>query len=69
MSSEPTEKTEKTEMDGENRSVSVSPETDDFAARYDRMVEPGSGSWVIKWTVVAVVILGIIGAAAYFLGG
>ena len=66
MSAEPTEKTEKND---ENRSVSMSPETDDFAARYDRMVEPGSGSWVIKWMVGAIVILGIIGAAAYFLGG
>ena len=43
--------------------VNMTPESDGFAARYDRMVER-SGSWVFKAIlaiVVVVVVIGLIG--------
>jgi len=55
-------------MSEEQQTVSVTPETDDFAARYDRMIAPGSGGWIIKVVVVAAVILVIWGAVSYFAG-
>ena len=57
-------------MSKKQQTVSVTPEADDFAARYDRMVEPGAGGWIIKVVVVAAVILVVWwGAASYFTGG
>ena len=56
-------------MSRERQTVSVTPETDDFAARYDRMVAPGSGSWVIKVVVVVAVIFVVWGAVSFFAGG
>lgn len=56
-------------MSEERQTVSVTPETDDFAARYDRMVAPGSGGWVIKVVVVVAVILVVWGVVSYFAGG
>jgi len=56
-------------MSKEQQTVSVTPEEDDFAARYDRMVAPGSGSWIIKVVVVAAVILVVWGAVSFFAGG
>ena len=56
-------------MSEERQTVSVTPETDDFAARYDRMVEPGAGGWIIKVVVVAAVVLLVWGAVSYFAGG
>lgn len=46
----------------EKPSVNMTPETDGFAARYDRMVE-GSGSWaigVLVAIIAAVVVVGLI---------
>ena len=56
-------------MSKEQQTVSVTPEEDDFAARYDRMVEPGSGGWIIKVVVVAAAIIVVWGAVSYFAGG
>ena len=56
-------------MSEKRQSVGVTPETDDFAARYDRMIQPGSGSWIIKVVVVATVILVVWGLVSYFYPG
>lgn len=45
----------------EKRSVRVSPEADDFAARYDRMVAKGSGAWVVKALIGLVLLLVVLG--------
>jgi hypothetical protein len=55
-------------MNEEQQTVSVTPEEDDFAARYDRMVEPGSGGWIIKVGVVVAVVVVVWGAVSYFAG-
>jgi len=41
-------------------SVSMTPETDGFAARYDRMVER-SGAWVFKVIIAIVVLVVVVG--------
>jgi hypothetical protein len=55
-------------MSEKRQSVSISPETDDFAARYDRMIAPGAGSWIIKIVVLVAVVVVVWGAVAYFAG-
>lgn len=51
-------------MSERKRSVSVSPEADDFAARYDRMVEKGSGGWAVKALIGLVLLLVIVGVVS-----
>ena len=41
-------------------SVSMTPETDGFAGRYDRMVER-SGAWVIKVIIAIVALVVVVG--------
>ncbi len=41
-------------------SVSMTPETDGFAARYDRMVDR-SGAWVFKAIIAIVVLVVVVG--------
>ncbi len=41
-------------------SVRMTPETDGFAARYDRMVER-SGAWVFKVIIAIVVLVVVVG--------
>ena len=48
-------------------SVSMTPEQDGFAARYDRMVER-SGAWVIKYIVGIVVLAVIVGLIIQYAG-
>ena len=48
-------------------SVRMTPETDGFAARYDRMVER-SGAWVIKYIVAIVAIVVVVGLLLQYLG-
>lgn len=48
-------------------SVSMTPETDGFAARYDRMVER-SGGWIFKYIVAIVAIVVIVGLLLQYLG-
>lgn len=50
-------------MNEQKSSVRLSPEADDFAARYDRMVAKGSGSWAVKaliGTVLLLIVLGVL---------
>lgn len=47
--------------------VSVHPEVDDFAARYDRMIMPGAGTWVIKIVIGLGVLLVVWALAANLL--
>jgi hypothetical protein len=56
-------------MSEERQSVSITPDSDDFAARYDRMIAPGAGSWIIKVVVVLGIIIVVWGAVSYFAGG
>ena len=44
----------------EKPSVSMTPESDGFAARYDRMVER-SGAWVFKVIIAIVALVVVIG--------
>ena len=44
----------------EKQTVSTTPESDGFAARYDRMVER-SGSWVFKAIIAIVVLIVVLG--------
>ena len=44
----------------EKPSVNMTPETDGFAARYDRMVE-GSGGWAFKAIIAIVALVVIVG--------
>jgi hypothetical protein len=46
----------------EGHGVGVNGEPDDFGARYDRMVEGGGTSWVIKVLVGIAVVLIAAGA-------
>jgi hypothetical protein len=55
-------------MSEERQSVSISPEKDDFAARYDRMSAPGAGGWIIKVVVLLAVIVVVWGAIVHFAG-
>ena len=55
-------------MSEKEKTVSITPETDDFAARYDRMTAPGSGGWIIKVVVVVAVIVVAWGAVSYIAG-
>ena len=48
-------------------SVSMTPETDGFAGRYDRMVER-SGSWVFKAVLAIIALRAILGLASRFFG-
>ena len=48
-------------------SVSMTPETDGFAARYDRMVER-SGAWVFKVIVAIVALVVAVGLLLQFAG-
>ena len=41
-------------------SVSMSPESDGFAARYDRMVEK-SGAWVFKSILLIIAVVVVVG--------
>jgi hypothetical protein len=41
-------------------SVSMTPESDGFAARYDRMVER-SGAWVFKALVLVIALVVVVG--------
>ncbi|MFQ5743318.1 MAG: hypothetical protein ACE5HV_06990 [Acidobacteriota bacterium] len=54
-------------MSEQQPTVSITPEPDDFASRYDRLVEPGSGSWAIRALAVLVAILVVLGSLAHFL--
>ena len=47
--------------------VSMTPETDGFAARYDRMVER-SGSWALKIAIAVVVLIVVVGLISRFVG-
>jgi hypothetical protein len=44
----------------EKPSVNMTPETDGFAARYDRMVER-SGAWALKAVIAIVAVVVIVG--------
>lgn len=44
----------------EKPSVNMTPESDGFAARYDRMVER-SGGWAIKAVIAIVAVVVIVG--------
>jgi hypothetical protein len=48
-------------------SVSMTPEKDGFAARYDRMVER-SGAWGFKMVIGIVVVVVVIGLILRFAG-
>lgn len=48
-------------------SVSMTPDSDGFAARYDRMVER-SGAWVFK-VIIAIVVLLVVAGVLWRLGG
>jgi hypothetical protein len=48
-------------------SVSMTPEQDGFAARYDRMVER-SGSWVFKAIIAIVGLVVIVGLILQYAG-
>lgn len=41
-------------------SVSMTPESDGFAARYDRMVER-SGAWVFKFVIAIIALVVVVG--------
>jgi len=47
--------------------VSMTPETDGFMARYDRMVER-SGSWVFKVVIAVVLLVVVVGVISRFVG-
>ncbi len=48
-------------------SVSMTPESDGFAGRYDRMVER-SGSWAFKAIIAVVALIVILGLISQFVG-
>jgi hypothetical protein len=47
--------------------VNMTPESDGFAARYDRMVE-SSGSWAFKAIIAIVALVVVIGVISRFIG-
>jgi len=47
--------------------VSMTPEADGFAARYDRMVER-SGGWALKVVIAVVVLVVVVGVISRFVG-
>lgn len=49
------------------KTVSVTPESDDFAARYDRMLETGPGPWVLRIVLATALILAVAGLLNYLL--
>ncbi len=51
-------------MSDVSHGVGVNGETDDFAARYDKLVEGALAGWVLKITVAGVVGLAIVGLVA-----
>ncbi len=48
-------------------SVSMTPESDGFAGRYDRMVER-SGSWALKVVFAIAALLVVLGLISRFVG-
>ena len=48
-------------------SVSMTPESDGFAGRYDRMVER-SGSWALKAVIAIVAVIVVLGLISQFVG-
>lgn len=44
--------------------VGVNGETDDFAARYDKLVVGAAAGWVVKTVVVGVIALAVVGLVA-----
>ena len=52
---------------GDKPSVNMTPETDGFAARYDRMVER-SGAWVFKVIIAIVVLVVVVGLILKYAG-
>ena len=48
-------------------SVSMTPESDGFAGRYDRMVER-SGSWALKAFIAIVALIAVFGLISQFVG-
>ena len=52
----------------EKRTHSVTPETDDFAARYDRMVAEGPGWTAIKAVVGLIGLLALVAVLGFLLG-
>ena len=51
----------------EKRTVSMTPEPDGFAARYDRMVER-SGAWIFKVIFAIIALVVVLGAISRFVG-
>ena len=49
------------------RTHSITPETDDFGARYDRMVAGGPGPWALKIVVALIAALAAIGLLGFLL--
>ncbi|MFW6198219.1 MAG: hypothetical protein ACOC5E_00200 [Acidobacteriota bacterium] len=47
-------------MSDEPRGVGVNGETDDFAARYDRMVDGRTGPLAIKTTIALLILLALV---------
>lgn len=54
-------------MSEKRRIARYSPEVDDFASRYDRMVATGASPWAVKVTVVVAGILIVLGVVSYLL--
>lgn len=57
-------------MKGTGRGVGVNGETDDFSARYDRLVSGGGSiGWVFKTLAVLLVLLAVVAGLSSALGG
>lgn len=57
-------------MKGTGRGVGTNGETDDFSARYDRLVSGvGVTGWVLKTLAVLLLLLGAVALLSSVLGG
>lgn len=55
-------------MKEKGKIATYSPDVDDFASRYDRMVATGAGSRAVKVAVVVALLLAAVGLLGFLLG-